>query len=172
MADLLSLYRRGAGYGTPSTSNILNRSRVLSDIGEDKRQNTLNQLFSAGKAGLAVRKTIKDFELAKLGNPDLTFKSFMTNPSEVNKQFMSEGIKQFQANLGTETATGATSGGLSSLFSKAAPVAAAAGVGYDLIKNKDPRSALRGIGNTMLSSGNFMMGLPAFGLGLFGKKRR
>jgi hypothetical protein len=91
--ELLQSYQGGARQAGSDVNFLLRKLRRDMELARQEDIQRKKNIKSAGKTGLNLLKTRREYLLAKRVNPDLTFKEFLLDPRTAG-QYMLEGSKK------------------------------------------------------------------------------
>ncbi len=91
--ELLEQRAGGVGQARSDVNFLLKQIQQRMRTAQEQDRQRAKNIKSAGKTGLDAIKTRRDFLLAKRGNPNLSFKDFLTD-SRTSGKFMEQGVNR------------------------------------------------------------------------------
>ena len=91
--ELLEQRAGGVGQARSDVNFLLKQIQQRMRTAQEQDKQRAKNIKSAGKTGLDAIKTRRDFLLAKRGNPNLSFKDFLTD-SRTSGKFMEQGVNR------------------------------------------------------------------------------
>ena len=91
--ELLEQRAGGVGQARSDVNFLLKQIQQRMRAAQEQDRQRAKNIKSAGKTGLDAIKTRRDFLLAKRGNPNLSFKDFLTD-SRTSGKFMEQGVNR------------------------------------------------------------------------------
>ena len=91
--ELLEQRAGGVGQARSDVNFLLKQIQKRMRTAQEQDKQRAKNIKSAGKTGLDAIKTRRDFLLAKRGNPNLSFKDFLTD-SRTSGKFMEQGVNR------------------------------------------------------------------------------
>ena len=91
--ELLEQRAGGVGQARSDVNFLLKQIQKRMKAAQEQDKQRAKNIKSAGKTGLDAIKTRRDFLLAKRGNPNLSFKDFLTD-SRTSGKFMEQGVNR------------------------------------------------------------------------------